>query len=348
MGGGRGAGGTRPHRTKRLSSGRDGSWPRCDPSRIAMSARPDGGHGLGGELGAGAVGGLRGVGDHAVDAQGEEQPGLGCASPTPLGSLPRRRWLGRKAFSGRSVHGTTVSPARWAWLTRSETPTSVPSAPCNRMRPLCGAIPWAYVEISRSPDGGDQGVLDALVVDQLHQPGAARAEVGAQLAQRLRLERHAPRPARRRGRRRAGAARRRPARPSAGPCSVDQPGCLSSASTRTGRSAVERRAGQVDDLGERQDAEPAVVGGVERPQPRHPLDGAQGAQLGEREVLGEPAGQLLAVDLLGASGGRRTPGGAATSVERDSSFSWRATSTPSRVTTRSGSMRSAPRSMASS
>ena len=90
-----------------------------------------------------------------------------------------------------------------------------------------------------------------------------------------------------------------------------------------------------------------VVGGVQRPQLGHPLDGAQAAQLGEGEVLGEPAG---APPRLSPPGGRRSANSArpATSVDSDSSFSWRTTSTPSRFTTTSGSIRSAPRSIASS
>ena len=62
-----------------------------------------------------------------------------------------------------------------------------------------------------------------------------------------------------------------------------------------------RRAGarELDHLAQRQDAEVAVVGRVQRPEARHPLDGAQRAQLGEREVLGEPARARAFVDGLG-------------------------------------------------
>jgi hypothetical protein len=71
-----------------------------------------------------------------------------------------------------------------------------------------------------------------------------------------------------------------------------------------------------------------------RPQRREPLARAQRAQLGEREVLDEPAGDGGAVDRArGAAPGKR----AAASVVPPISFSWRATSTPSRVRTRSGS-----------
>ena len=76
--------------------------------------------------------------------------------------------------------------------------------------------------------------------------------------------------------------------------------------------AVGRRAaaGDLDDLGEREDAEVAVVGGVQRPELGHPLDGAQRAQLGESEVLGEPArAGLAALDLGRAAGGELRPGG---------------------------------------
>jgi hypothetical protein len=67
---------------------------------------------------------------------------------------------------------------------------------------------------------------------------------------------------------------------------------------------------QRDDLAEREDAEATVVGGVQGPELGHSLDGAQCAQLGETEVLGEPAGGQLAVDFLGgaAVGELRPPG----------------------------------------
>ncbi len=57
-------------------------------------------------------------------------------------------------------------------------------------------------------------------------------------------------------------------------------------------------ARQVDDLLEGQDLVAAVVGGVRGPQLGQPLLGAQGLQLGQGEVLGEPAGHLPAVDGL--------------------------------------------------
>ena len=77
---------------------------------------------------------------------------------------------------------------------------------------------------------------------------------------------------------------------------------------------------------------------VRRPHSRQPLLGAQRLELGEREVLGEPARSPR---------GRRSPswscrsansGCSATSVVPLISFSCRATSTPSFVDTRSGSM----------
>ena len=73
---------------------------------------------------------------------------------------------------------------------------------------------------------------------------------------------------------------------------------------------------------------------------------AQPLQLAKREVLREPPGHGLAVEgLLGPAGGKF--GGAATSIVPPISFSWRAMSTRSLVMTRSGSMKSAPCSMAS-
>ena len=81
----------------------------------------------------------------------------------------------------------------------------------------------------------------------------------------------------------------------------------------------------------------AVVAGVVLAQFGQPFLGAQRLKLGEGEVLGEPAGDLGAVDRL-----RRLAVGElrwlATSVVPLISFSRRATSTPSLVATRSGSM----------
>ena len=65
---------------------------------------------------------------------------------------------------------------------------------------------------------------------------------------------------------------------------------------------------------------------------------AQGLAARRGEVLGEPAGHRAAVDDLGGATARRTRDGRATSVVPLISFSWRATSTPSLVETRSGSM----------
>jgi len=61
---------------------------------------------------------------------------------------------------------------------------------------------------------------------------------------------------------------------------------------------------KVDDLLERRDLVEAVVGGVARPQRGDALLGPQRLQLGQREVLGEPAAQGHAVDhLCGLPGG---------------------------------------------
>jgi hypothetical protein len=89
----------------------------------------------------------------------------------------------------------------------------------------------------------------------------------------------------------------------------------------------------------------AVVLRVAGTQLRQPLAGSQGLDLGQGEVLGEPAGDLLAVDGLGrlAVGELGTP---PTSVVPPISFSWRAIRWPSLVGTRSGSMKSQPWSMA--
>ena len=99
---------------------------------------------------------------------------------------------------------------------------------------------------------------------------------------------------------------------------------------------------QLDHLVERRHRELAVV--VVRAE-RQPLLRAQRLDLGEREVLGEPAGDRLAVDGLGRLAIRETS--SATSVVPPISFSCRAISTPSFVETRSGSMKSAPISAAS-
>ena len=83
------------------------------------------------------------------------------------------------------------------------------------------------------------------------------------------------------------------------PCWVDQSGVLELGQHADRPVVGGARAHQRDDLAEREDAEVPVVGGVQRPQLGHPLDRAQRAQLGEREVLGEPAGADLVVHLLG-------------------------------------------------
>jgi hypothetical protein len=61
--------------------------------------------------------------------------------------------------------------------------------------------------------------------------------------------------------------------------------------------------GDGDDLVEGQDLGLAVEGGAGRAQLRQALAGAQGLDLGQGEVLGEPAGQALAVDGLGRLAG---------------------------------------------
>src|SRR5690606_8915195 len=60
-------------------------------------------------------------------------------------------------------------------------------------------------------------------------------------------------------------------------------------------------AGQGDDLVQGGDLVLAVVGGVLRPQVRDALGGAQRLQLGQGEVLHEPAGVLGAVDGAGGA-----------------------------------------------
>ena len=60
-------------------------------------------------------------------------------------------------------------------------------------------------------------------------------------------------------------------------------------------SSVDQR----EHLLERRHLVEAVVRGVARPHLRQPLLGAEGLELGQREVLGEPAGDLVAVDGLG-------------------------------------------------
>ena len=94
---------------------------------------------------------------------------------------------------------------------------------------------------------------------------------------------------------------------------------------------------QVEHLLERRDLELAVVPRVLRARLRDPLLGAQRLELLEREVLGEPAGggtpSSSLVVLRSANSGW-----SATFVVPPISGSWRATSTPSLVETRSGSM----------
>ncbi len=82
----------------------------------------------------------------------------------------------------------------------------------------------------------------------------------------------------------------------------------------------------------------AIVLRTARPQLRNALARTQRLQLREREVLGEPAVDRHRHRSAARAGGRRTPGASATSVVPPISFSCRATSTPSRVVTRSGSM----------
>jgi hypothetical protein len=90
------------------------------------------------------------------------------------------------------------------------------------------------------------------------------------------------------------------------------------------------RADELDDLGQRGDREEAVEADVGGSQLRDALAGAEGTQFG------------LAVRRPANSGW------SATSVVVPISFSCRAMRTPSLVTTRSGSMKSAPCSIARS
>lgn len=57
--------------------------------------------------------------------------------------------------------------------------------------------------------------------------------------------------------------------------------------------------GEVDDLGQRRHLILAVVGRITGAQLRQALLRAERLQFGEREILGKPVGQRLAVDRLG-------------------------------------------------
>ena len=267
--------------------------------------------------------------------------------PGRPGRRRRRRCSGRNAFSARSVQQKTDSAARCASSTSGRR-TGRPSRRrgCARGWGRCPARRWrsragpAGVTI-RSPVG--------VVVDQLDHLRAVVAEPGAQVAQHRRLEglQHAPGPAASVGVEPAQLVGDQLGHRQAvlgGPVGVLELGEHPDRAVVGGAGAGQRRSTSA----ERQDAEVAVVGGVQRPELGHPLDGAQGAQLGEREVLGEPAGATRRRRRPWWCGGRRTPGAAATSVESESSLSWRTTRTPSRLTTTSGSISSAPRSIASS
>ena len=61
--------------------------------------------------------------------------------------------------------------------------------------------------------------------------------------------------------------------------------------------------GEVDDLLERRDLVDAVEGRVGRSPLGQPLDRAQRLELAQREVLGEPAGDAVAVDRLRLAAG---------------------------------------------
>ena len=103
---------------------------------------------------------------------------------------------------------------------------------------------------------------------------------------------------------------------------------------------------QVDDLLVGRDRLAAVERRADRPQRRQTLAGAQRLQLGEGEVLGEPAGDRLAVDdLSGLAGGELAAGRRRRSCRRSRSRGGPRDGRPS-STTRSGSMKSAPSSMA--
>jgi hypothetical protein len=80
----------------------------------------------------------------------------------------------------------------------------------------------------------------------------------------------------------------------------------------------------------------AVVQRVVLPDVRQPLDRVQRLEFGEGEVRGEPAIDRDAVDDLGRLAVREF--GVTTSVVWLMSGSWRSTSTPSLVGTRSGSI----------
>ncbi len=70
------------------------------------------------------------------------------------------------------------------------------------------------------------------------------------------------------------------------------------------------RRDEIDDLRPGRDVEPTIISGIGGSHRRHPLAGAQGLQLGEGEVLGEPADLFLAVDrLFGVAPGKFGMGG---------------------------------------
>ena len=287
----------------------------------------------------------RGVGDQPVDAEVEQHPRLAARSPIGPGVLPRRRCWGRNAFSARSVHGRRRGPHGGPVDEVGDAGDAL--APSVTAAVPAGADALGVGRHLPQPGGGDDGVAG--------RPCRRPAGPSAGRRRRARLRSVAQTPG---GRRTGddgavGGVRAEPAQLVADQLGHRQrrwpptTGLLELGEHPDGARAGGVPAGDVHDLGEGEDAPAAVVGGVQRPQLGQPLHGAQRAQLGEGEVLGEPAGTGPSSTSLVV---RRAAelGRAAMSVDQESSLSCRTIRAPSRLMTRSGSISSAPRSIASS
>ncbi len=248
---------------------------------------------------------LGGVGDQAVDAQVEQQPGLADGVPV-AGRVPAAAQLRREEGVLRPQRPAEDGELGAVRLRHQPGRRGDPAALVEGQQPVAaGADALRVGGHLPQPGGGQQRIADGAVGHELHHPRAGVPGERADLAQEIGLE---------------GLEDDGPVgggRAQADQLVGDQRGHPSDVlrllelgedlDRALGRRAV---AGDADDVGEGEDARAPVVRGVQRPQSGHPLHRGERAQLGDVEVLDEPVERRVALDPPGtaAVGELRTRG----------------------------------------
>ena len=261
--------------------------------------------------------------------------------------MPMRKSAGRNWFSRRNVHACTTSRRR----ARPGPPSGragPPAASRGIIRFLFGPSPSAYVGDHVRPPAspGRRTCAGHRPREVVGRPGASMSWASGTVViwsslRRLPVSKDWMKTGSSGGPGRCGAAPRPAAPPARGRSSRSRSGAWSRGRCRSRRPLAPRLLYQVDDLLEGRHLNWPSKARVVGAHLREPLLGAQRLELGEvkssvnQPVTARPS--MVLVVLRSANSGW-----AATSVVPPISFSCRATSTPSLVDTRSGSMKSAP------